>query len=514
MMEHERNELDETRVAAHLPAREAKEEMPTQNDATESDGVAGQQMLPPTTPSLNGAFAPSPLIEPYSDAAPFWHQPLEPGVFQETPLIVHQRMADAERTVLMVDTYLRNAGYEVEASELRMHYTRWVKIPAMQYEQLRQELEPQREKYQQQVRETNAAIEQAQTEFTQAMARAKIPLPQPPKPKKRQKQPPPPEPITPLLVERALREDFAPDEDVCGEQGVAPVSTRNDMWATIGQWFFENFAPLAAGLILGINLGVITGLLSLEVIQRGEMMWLVALAALIGLFIEKLVGNTAYSLMASAAMASEKRDGIEGAAPFPSTYSKMRIKFFSLSVIVIAGAVALVDALGLHMLYLERQEEARLLGGGSETQVSFLVFLVVGTIISAPYIVYRAVKGWREPEIRQRQARITYLRWKHIERRREEPAVQEAFVKAQAVENLYQRRDRLQQALERIEQRLDSARTECVGSTQKFCDYWNELMTWLRQKQAATSPAWGYAPRRQGTNETLLQKLLGWFRRG
>ena len=513
-MEHERNELDETRAAAHLPSREMESEPSTQGHATESSGVAGQHPLPPAAPSPNGAFAPSPLIEPYSDAAPFWHQPLEPGVFQETPLIVHQRMADAECTVLMVDSYLRNAGYEIEANELRMRYTHWVKIPAMQYELLRRELEPQCVEYQQQIHETNAAIEQAKIEFNKAMAKAKIPLPQPPKPKKRQKQPPLPEPIYPHLVERALQEDFAHDEDVCGEQGVAPVSTRNDLWATIGQWFFENFAPLAAGLILGINLGVITGLLSLEVIQRGEMMWLVALAALIGLFIEKLVGNTAYSLTASAAMASEKRGDIEGAEPFPSTYSKVRIVLFSVLLIVIAGAVALVDALGLHMLYEERQQEARLLGGGSETQVPFWVFLIVGTIISVPYIVYKAVKGWREPEIRQRQARITYLRWKHIERRREEPAVQEAFVKAQAVENLYQRRDTLQKALERLEQRLDSARTECVGSTQKFCDYWNELTNWLRQERAATSPAWGYTPRRQGTNETLLQKLLGWFRRG
>lgn len=513
-MEHERNDVDETRAAAHLPAREMESEPSIQGHSTGSNGGAGQHPLPTAAPSPNGAFAPSPLIEPYPDAAPFWKVPLEPGVFQETPLIVHQRMADAEHTVLMVDSYLRNAGYEVEASELRMRYTHWVKIPAMQYELLRQELEPQRVEYQRQTRETDAAIEQAQTEFTQAMARAKIPLPQPPKPKKRQKQPPTPEPVTPGLVEQALQADFALDEEVCGEHGVVPVSTTNDMWATIGQWFFENLAPLAAGLILGINLGVITGLLSLEVIQRGEMMWLVALVAVIGLFIEKLVGNTAYSLAASAAMASEKRGGNEGAESFPNTYSKLRIVSFSLLIIVIAIAVALVDALGLHMLYEERQQEARLLGGGSETQVSFWVFFIVGTIISAPYIVYKAVKGWREPELRQRQARITYLRWKHIERRREEPAVQEAFVKAQAVENLYQRRDALQKALEHIEQRLDSARTECVGSTQKFCDYWNELTTWLRQERAAAFPAWGNAPRRQGTNETLLQKLLGRFRRG
>jgi len=524
-MERERNEFD--RAAAHLPADAPEAATP---DAVEPQASLSPAAPPPSetngtvaaveaqtgkSPEASlpdGIFAPSPLIEPYAGAAPFWHLPLEPGVFHDTPLIVHSQLADAERIALLMESYLRKAGYEVEASELRMRYTHWVKIPAMQYEQLRHELEPQRVECQREIHATDKAIEQAQTAFMQAMATARIPLPVPPPPKKRTKQPPAPEPISPLLVERALHADFAHEDEVCGEQGVAPVSSRGNVFVTVGQWLFEFFAPLAAGLLLGVNLGVITGLLSLEVMQRGEELWLVALAAVIGLFVEKLVGNTAYSLMSSAAMASEKRDEIGDTEPFPSMRSSVRTAFFMAIIVLMTIAIATVDALGLHMLYQERQREAQLGGGGGEL-VPLWVFFIAGLIISAPYIVYKAVKGWREPETRQREARIVYLRWKHVEKRREEPAVQQAFAKAQEVANLHQRRETLIAELEHIERRLDAARTECVGSTQKFCDYWDGLVAWLRKEQAPYAHAPRYAPQRRGSNETLLQKLLGLFRR-
>jgi hypothetical protein len=536
-MEMERNEFD--RVAAHLPADEQKPATPapeggssatpdavepqaslspaspppSETNGTVAEAVERQAGVSPPVPSVDGVFAPSPLIEPYRDSAPFWHMPLEPYVFLDTPLLVHSQLSDAERVVMLVESYLRKAGYEVEASELRMRYTHWVKIPATQYEQLRQELEPQRIERQREIHATDKAIEQAQTAFMEAMATARIPLPVPPAPKRRTKQPPAPEPISPLLVERALQADFAHEDEVCGEQGVAPVSSKGNVLVTVGQWLFEFFAPLAAGLLLGVNLGVITGLVTLEVLQRGEALWLVALAAVIGLFVEKLVGNTAYSLMSSAAMASEKRDAIGDTEPFPSMRSSVRTAFFMAIIALMTVAIATVDALGLHMLYQERQQEAQLTGGTSSEQVPLWVFFIAGLIISAPYIVYKAVKGWREPETRQREARITYLRWKHVDRRREDPAVQQAFAKAQEVANLHQRRETLVAELEHIERRLDAARTECVGSTLKFCDYWDGLVAWLRKEQAPYAHAPRYTPQRRGSNETLLQKLLGLFRR-
>lgn len=514
-------QFDPVRAAAHLPT---SENAPETSEATEPTPLNGQSEVstsaqPTDAERTPESTAPSPLPEPYHEAAPFWHMNLEPDVFHDTPLIVHRQLADAERIVLQMESYLRNAGYEVEASELRVNYTQWVKIPAAQYEQLRHELEPQRKEYTDALQKTQKEIEQAQTAFIKAMAAAKIPFPEPTKPKKRSKNPPAPEPISPQLVERALKADLASDDEVCGEQGIAPMSSKGNMWTTVGQWILEFAAPLAAGLLLGINLGVIVGLLSLEVIQRGEALWLVVGAAIIGLFVEKLVGNTAYALASSAAQASERRDAIQTATPFPSMRSLWRVAFFVLVVTVLTIAIATVDALGLHMLYEERQRDiVSGMGGGAEsTPVPFWVFLIAGLIISAPYIIYKAVKGWREPEIRQREARVAYLHWKHIERRRGDPAVQDAFAKAQETQNLYERREWLTERLERIEARLDAARTECIGSTQKFREYWEELIAWLRSERASYAHE---SPRRSGVyrsrrapDETLLQRLFSWTRR-
>ncbi|MCS6919818.1 MAG: hypothetical protein NZM28_08610, partial [Fimbriimonadales bacterium] len=201
-MERDYNEIDSVRAAAQLPAESASSE-PERNGAINANGVARE----PAETALT-RFEPSPLVEPYTAAAPFWHMPLEPGVFHDTPLLLHSQLADAERVALQMESYLRHAGYEVEASELRMRFTHGVKIPAVQYEQLRHELEPQRAQRLQELKETQQAIEQAQTEFMQAMAAAKIPLPQSPKPHKHAKTPPAPEPISPDLVEKALRADF------------------------------------------------------------------------------------------------------------------------------------------------------------------------------------------------------------------------------------------------------------------------------------------------------------------
>ena len=110
-MEMERNEFD--RVAAHLPADEQNPATPaseggssatpdavepqaslspaapppSETNGTVAEAVERQAGVSPAVPSVDGVFAPSPLIEPYRDSAPFWHMPLEPHVFHETPLL-------------------------------------------------------------------------------------------------------------------------------------------------------------------------------------------------------------------------------------------------------------------------------------------------------------------------------------------------------------------------------------------------------------------------------------------
>ncbi|MDW8104148.1 MAG: hypothetical protein RMK92_03965 [Armatimonadota bacterium] len=501
---------------AHVPASEE----PREPSAAETEEASPPASAEASTPS-DGSEQPEPLhtepaieslnglVEPYPFAAPFWHLPLEPGVYHETPLLVHAHLKDAEHIVSRMEEYLRDQGYEVRANQLRLEYTRLVKIAASQYERLRHELEPLREQRLQELQRTREALEMAQAEFMRAMAAAKLPLPEPPPPSRWRRKPVEEEPISPVLVEKSLRIGFASDDEVCGEQGIAPPPSKGNIWNTVGQWLFEFFSPLAAGLLLGVNLGVITGLLSLEVLQRSETLWLVSLAAVIGLFVEKLVGNTAYSLASSAAQASERRQDLAVAEPFPSIRSGGRLAASALLVALLTAAIATVDALGLYMLYQERQHEMQLTGGAVGMQAPLWLFFVVGSIISAPYIVYKTVRGWRDPEIHQREARVAYLQWKHIERRRKEPSVQLAFLKAQEVQNLREHIQVLEEQIRRIEARLDAARMECIGSTQKFCDFWHRLVEWF----CAEHEPLHVTSRRNGKQRLYPSGQQGWWSR-
>jgi hypothetical protein len=215
---------------------------------------------------------------------------------------------------------------------------------------------------------------------------------------------------------------------VCGEQGVAPVSSKGNVWITVGQWLFEFLAPLAAGLLLGVNLGVITGAAEPGGVaaRRGT---LVGPAGSGHRAICGKAGRQHCSLADGFRSHSfGKRDEISSAEPFPNMRSAVRVAFFMAIIALMTIAIATVDALGLHMLYQERLQEGATHGRWrrrASAAVGF--FFIAGLIISAPYIVYKAVKGWRELEVRQREARIVYLHWKHVDRRREEPAVQQAF---------------------------------------------------------------------------------------
>lgn len=192
------------------------------------------------------------------------------------------------------------------------------------------------------------------------MATAKIPLPLPPAPKKRTKQPPAPEPISPDLVGAPCRRT----PPTRTRYAVSRASPKFRLKKAGGRRSGSGCSSCAAGggTAAGGQSGRDYGTAEPEVLQRGEALWLVAMAAVIGLFVEKLVGNTAHSLMASAATASEKRDAIEVAEPFPTMRSGWRVAFFLLVITVLTVAIATVDALGLHMLYEERQLEAQLTG--------------------------------------------------------------------------------------------------------------------------------------------------------
>jgi len=383
--------------------------------------------------------------------------------------------------------------------------------------------------------ELKAQMEQAQqeweqkcNEFIEQMARARLPLPQ--TVKRRHPSIEEPIPATPRLVEEALTHDFATHEEICGQHGVIPTREKAGWWAIfsqVGQWLMELLAPLAAGLILGVNIAVITGFLRLEDFRQGRQLWLVALAAIIGFFIEKLVGTVCHSVTSSLAQSSERPLETPEASPFPRLRATLILTVLSLFVLLLAAAVVTVDALGLRMLHEQAVQQAKLLGTQAAEILPFWVYVIAGCVISLPYLIYKAMLGWRQSEIQLRDARIAYLHWRHVEQRRSEPEVQAAFRLAQEVVGIQERYKWLQERLAEIaeeeeadKQRFDSARVQATGCQREYERYWESLRDRVIAQRDGAQPArWGrLVPfnRRvqQEPPDTFLRQLMRLFGRG
>ncbi|GBC92732.1 hypothetical protein HRbin15_01209 [bacterium HR15] len=491
-----------------LTSEQAAVQMPSVPPDGRSGDVVGAPATPPNTDH-------HPML--FEQTSHFWQQPLPPHTYIEPPFYPHA--PQTEQDVQDFQQHLRQAGYEVEAIDLRFKFRTLIQASGYELEQLRHELEPLRLQLQQQLYQCKLELLQKKNEFIQQMAQARLPLPK----SDRKSSHPSSVIITPHLVEEALTHDFATADEICGQHGVTPTGETESRWAIfyrVGQWLLDLGAPFFAGLILGINIAAITGFLRLEDFRQGRQMWLVALAAFIGFFIEKLVGTVYYQLASALAQASELPFDDEEARPFPRLRATFILSGLGLFTLLLGAAVVVVDALGLRMLHEQAVQQAKLLGTEAGEVLPFWVYLIAGCVISLPYLIYKAMMGWRQGELRLREARIAYLRWKHIEARRGETAVQEAFRLAQEVVGLQERYQWLQEQLQEVRARLDSARTQSVGCRLRYDQYWDALRDQLIAQREN-----GLPPRQQGRElplnrramgeqpATWLRRFMRWFRR-
>jgi hypothetical protein len=514
-----------------IPETQAVVQMPPEPSTAPAQGEAQREVQTPpesrgeptdgVAPSDAGATPPPNRLPLFEATSPFWQNPLPQRTYITAPFYPNSRAPTTEELMRQYQHYLRQAGYEFEAHELELKFLSLIQAPGEEYERLRHELEPQRLHLQEALAECERELEQKKNEFIQQMARARLPLPTP----KRRSRGGAPESlsITPHLVEESLTHDFATADEICGQHGVTPTGEKEGGWAAfnrVGQWLMELFAPLFAGLILGINIAVITGFLRLEDFRQGRQMWLVALAAFIGFFIEKLVGAVYYHLTSSIAQATEQPLNDSEVRPFPRLRTGWAITLMGVLALLLGAGVVTVDALGLRMLHEESIQQAQQLGSEAGKLLPFWVYVIAGCVISLPYLMYKAMMGWRQGELRLREARIAYLRWKHIEQRRGEPEVQAAFELAQEVASLQERYQYLQDQLNQIKERLDSARTQSIGCAREFEQYWESL----RDQVLSQRDGWqhiGHNGRpiplnRRASNEvpdTLLRRLMRSFRR-
>lgn len=444
---------------------------------------------------------------PSVPTSPFWQEPMERGKYFQPPYSYSQFRLLAQQ-VEMVAEYLRSRGYEAKRHELIHRLYTDVLPSAEEFERLRRELEPQRYALEKEIQETEERVKETEKQVYAKLAEARLPIPKPILNGKRAKKTPVPPQVSPAFVEQSLNDAFANSSDICGEQGISPPrEQRGNFWIeSVGNFLLELLAPLTAGTLLGINIGVITGFLSLSDLLQLKKPLLFGFAVLVGFFVEKMGGIVYHALASSIAQASEKREVGNEVQPFPYMKRPFLGGFLAPLALLLGVAIVTVDGLGLRMLHEEAIRNAQVVGARTGEPLPLVVYFVAGAIIGLPYLIYKAVRGWRDSEIRQREARIEYLRWQHIEQRRSEPAVQEAFTLAQEAVGLREKLQQLQQRRAFITQRLDSARTQAIGCHQEFQQY---LQQSLREMDGAYSARGESRARESGTSSTWLGRLLG-----
>ncbi len=426
--------------------------------------------------------------------ASFWQKPLGDFRFARPPL-PKEFQKEWERPIDVIRQILHDENHPQEMADLDLNTTILLRVPAEEYDEVRRELEPRLQELESRTRASRNRLEAIQQSIiSQPASTGVLPLPTRPG-----------ELILPQHLAKALREALPTDEELSGQYGVVPPEEESVLQKA-GRWLFEMIAPLTAGLMLGVNTLVIMGFLHLEDFRRGEQLWLVALATLVGLVIEKLIGEACYQLTRSFAQSCEQ-PLTTGGEPFPHLRSEwMRAAFspfvpmleqslttngepfprlqlgwmravFSPLILLLSAAVALVDALGLRILHEESIRETELLGVSLGALLPFWVYLIAGCIASMPYLLYKATRGWRTAEEHLRRARYEWLRRSYLKQLISTSAVQEALVQAQETAVLlHHTLPQLEAEQETAKERLDAARVQAIGCLRQFLEYWNQLL--------------------------------------
>jgi hypothetical protein len=256
--------------------------------------------------------------------------------------------------------------------------------------------------------------------------------------------------ITADRVQKALLESAPNAEELAGEHGLVPPSTARDGFTTA---VLEYLAPIVAGTILSITIGTLIGLVTLNDIRNMDRPGTLVLALLLGTVIVALIGNVVGLAVGSLAQAREQEVG--GLVP----RLKSNAVIFTLlvvAVLLVAGEVT-AEALGIRDLHLQRLIAANRLGGGEagaalDAQLlPVWVYFIVGTLISGPYVAYKAAKAWREAEKSQRAAWLAHRRLERVKEMLSGASAQQALAHARRLE-------RLQAELEQVEEQLESLR--------------------------------------------------------
>jgi hypothetical protein len=317
-----------------------------------------------------------------------------------------------------------------------------------------------------------------------------------------------------MHIEDALRHNTPTPQEICGQDGIEPVSTEMRWYHRLYHLLMETFAPLAAGFLLGLNISIITGLLELSDLKRGDRLWLFMIAGIIGLCVEKLLGESHYNLFGSLSRRIEPRQQAHpDKIPFPYHRSTLLVGVLLSLLFIVDIATLTVDALGLRMLHLQNIADQKFLNVQADTLLPMYVYLIIGTIVSMPYLFYKAIKGWKDSESKLRESAIIAAQRAYMENKRGEPDVQNAFRLAQRAHDLQSDLQEIQGRISLLRTTRDAARTAATGETGRFHQYWDILLGCIEtlQEPGSKRNPRSTAPREQ--RPSLLSRILGLFGR-
>lgn len=277
----------------------------------------------------------------------------------------------------------------------------------------------------------------------------------------------------------------------------APIWIRG--WRTLKGWLTNPLSrlatnllgPVAAGTVLGINLGVLTGLLTLSEFRRGDKLWLIGLGIAIGIVTEALLGE---GWARTTAALRRRGEPIENDTNAKHQDKRITTWFFCCFLLLLLGITAgtfVVDAEGIRLLYQE-ERIYRTITGKNETLPHWL-FYIIGAVVSLPYLSFRAIQGWTDPENRLRAAVLAYQEYEAIQEIRKHPKVQEAIRETLLINSITEKTQSLNSEIQTRKEKIDALRKE---------------FTPLRTMSAGPSPlmhpgetdrksrAWGFLPKR------------------
>ncbi|CEK12687.1 hypothetical protein [Chthonomonas calidirosea] len=298
--------------------------------------------------------------------------------------------------------------------------------------------------------------------------------------------------VEPRKVIEALEE--IPDlDEIAGEHGVRPEEQKG-FFALLLNMFMQILAPLVAGLLLALCLGTLVGLLDLDTLLRADGLPRLGVAAALGFVIVYLMGEIYHAVVG---MLSRSLEAYDSAVRVPRLHKQTTIAVLCLvGALVLGLAEVTAEGMGLRMLHHQqilREERVQDRRSDQDHEMPLPIYMLIGLLISGPYLLYKSTKGWSEVEEQMRRAWLRHQQRAVMEARSKDPVVQELLQHAYALEGMEKTLQELRTELADMEQQRLNLSTPTLPSVVS------------ERRQAARAAAVGEATRLQ----QMLENLVG-----